>query len=42
MNDFDIQGDANRAMDIILRGGLAIIPSYVGYVILGATTEAIN
>ena len=29
-------------MDVILSGGIAIIPSYVGYVILGATTEAIN
>ena len=42
MNVFDIQGDARRAMDVILDGGIAIIPSYVGYVILGATTEAIN
>jgi tRNA A37 threonylcarbamoyladenosine synthetase subunit TsaC/SUA5/YrdC len=42
MNVFDIQGDARRAMDVILGGGIAIIPSYVGYVILGATTEAIN
>ena len=42
MNVFDIQGDAKRAMDVILGGGIAIIPSYVGYVILGATTEAIN
>ncbi|NKB20516.1 MAG: hypothetical protein GKS01_08455 [Alphaproteobacteria bacterium] len=42
MSVFDIQGDARRAMDVILDGGIAIIPSYVGYVILGATTEAIN
>jgi tRNA A37 threonylcarbamoyladenosine synthetase subunit TsaC/SUA5/YrdC len=42
MSVFDIQGDAKRAMDVILSGGIAIIPSYVGYVILGATTEAIN
>lgn len=42
MSAFDIQGDAKRAMDVILSGGIAIIPSYVGYVILGATTEAIN
>jgi len=42
MSAFDIQGDAKRAMDVILNGGIAIIPSYVGYVILGATTEAIN
>ena len=42
MSVFDIQGDARRAMDVILGGGIAIIPSYVGYVILGATTEAIN
>ena len=42
MSLFDIQGDARRAMDVILSGGIAIIPSSVGYVILGATTEAIN
>jgi tRNA A37 threonylcarbamoyladenosine synthetase subunit TsaC/SUA5/YrdC len=42
MSTFDIQGDAKRAMDVILNGGIAIIPSYVGYVLLGATTEAIN
>jgi tRNA A37 threonylcarbamoyladenosine synthetase subunit TsaC/SUA5/YrdC len=42
MSAFDIQSDARRTMDVILSGGIAIIPSYVGYVILGATTESIN
>ncbi|MBK20673.1 MAG: hypothetical protein CMM52_17715 [Rhodospirillaceae bacterium] len=39
---FDIEGDARRAMDVVLGGGIAIIPTTVGYVILGATTDAIN
>ena len=42
MSLFDIEKDALRAMDVVLGGGIAIIPTYVGYVILGATTEAIN
>ena len=29
-------------MDVVLDGGIAIIPTTVGYVILGATTDAIN
>ena len=42
MSLFDIEKDALRAMDVVLGGGIAIVPTYVGYVILGATTEAIN
>ena len=42
MSIFDYDGDAQRAMDVVLGGGIAIIPTSVGYVILGATTEAIN
>ena len=42
MSLFDIKKDALRAMDVVLGGGIAIIPTYVGYVILGATTDAIN
>lgn len=42
MSLFDIKKDALRAMDVVLGGGIAIIPTHVGYVILGATTEAIN
>lgn len=42
MSIYDYDGDAQRAMDVVLGGGIAIIPTSVGYVILGATTEAIN
>ena len=42
MNVFDYEGDARRAMDVVLGGGIAVIPSTVGYVILAATTDAIN
>ena len=42
MSIFDYDGDAERAMEVVLGGGIAIIPSSVGYVILGATTDAIN
>jgi tRNA A37 threonylcarbamoyladenosine synthetase subunit TsaC/SUA5/YrdC len=42
MRIFDYEGDARRAMDVVLDGGVAIIPTTVGYVILGATTDAIN
>ena len=42
MSVFDYSGDAERAMDVVLKGGIAIIPTTVGYVILGATTDAIN
>lgn len=39
---FDYEGDAARVMDVLLGGGIAIVPTTVGYVILGTTTEAIN
>ena len=42
MSMYDYDGDAQRAMDVVTDGGIAIIPSSVGYVILGATTDAIN
>ena len=42
MSSFNVKKDADRAMDVVLNGGIAIIPTFVGYVILGATTEAIN
>lgn len=42
MRVFDYEGDAKRAMEVVLDGGIAIIPTTVGYVILGATTDAIN
>lgn len=42
MDMFDFEGDSRRAMDAVLQGGIAIIPTSVGYVILAARTEAIN
>ena len=39
---FDYQADAARAIDAVMSGGIAIIPTTVGYVILAATTQAIN
>lgn len=42
MSAYDYNGDAKRAMNVVLGGGIAIIPTSVGYVILAATTEAIN
>ncbi len=42
MSPFDYQADAARAMEVVLKGGIAIIPTTVGYVILATTTEAIG
>jgi tRNA A37 threonylcarbamoyladenosine synthetase subunit TsaC/SUA5/YrdC len=42
MDVFDYEGDARRAMEVVLGGGIAVIPTTVGYVILAATTRAIN
>lgn len=42
MSIFDYDGDAERAMDAVLAGGIAIIPTSVGYVILATTPDAIN
>jgi len=42
MTPFDYQADAARTMEIVLNGGIAIIPTTVGYVILATTTEAIG
>lgn len=42
MSIYDFDGDAERAMNVVLGGGIAIIPTSVGYVILAATTDAIN
>lgn len=42
MTPFDYQADAARTMEVVLNGGIAIIPTTVGYVILATTTEAIG
>ena len=30
MSSFNIKKDADRAMDVVLNGGIAIIPTFVG------------
>jgi tRNA A37 threonylcarbamoyladenosine synthetase subunit TsaC/SUA5/YrdC len=42
MTPFDYETDAKRAMEVVLDGGIAIIPTTVGYVIVATTTEAIG
>lgn len=42
MTPFDYEADAARAMEAVLDGGIAIIPTTVGYVIIATTTEAIG
>ena len=42
MNVFDYEADAQRVMKVILGGGIGIIPTTVGYVILAADADAIN
>ena len=42
MNSFDYEADAQRVMTVILDGGIGIIPTTVGYVILAADADAIN
>jgi tRNA A37 threonylcarbamoyladenosine synthetase subunit TsaC/SUA5/YrdC len=41
MNLFDVEADAKRVYEVLTDGGIAIIPTDVGYVILGVTSEAI-
>ena len=42
MRVFDYEGDARRAMEVVLGGGIAVIPTTVGYVMLAATAPAID
>ena len=42
MTPFDYEADAARAMEAVLDGGIAIIPTTVGYVIVATTTDAIG
>ena len=42
MNFFDVENDARRAFDTLMAGGAAIIPTYVGYAIVGISEEAID
>ena len=41
MSLFDVEGDARRVYDVLVGGGIGIVPSDVGYVILGVGSEAI-
>ena len=40
-NLFDVEADARRVYEVLVGGGIGIIPSDVGYVILGVTSGAI-
>lgn len=42
MQPFDFEDDARRAIDVVMAGGIAVVPTTVGYVILAADTAAIN
>lgn len=41
MSLFDVEADARRVYEVLADGGVGIIPTDVGYVILGVTSEAI-
>ena len=41
MNAFDVDFDARRVYEVLVDGGIGIIPTDVGYVILGITSQAI-
>lgn len=41
MSLFDYEGDAQRVYDILKQGGISVIPSHVGYVIVACEPEAI-
>lgn len=41
MSLFDVEADARRVYDVLVGGGIGIIPTDVGYVILGVTSAAI-
>ena len=41
MNVFDVDSDARRVYEVLVDGGIGIIPTDVGYVILGITSQAI-
>ena len=41
MNVFDVDSDAQRVYEVLVDGGIGIIPTDVGYVILGITSRAI-
>ncbi len=41
MSLFDVEADARRVYEILAGGGIGIVPTDVGYVILGVTSQAI-
>ena len=42
MSRFDIAGDARRTIDIIKRGGIAIVPNDTGYACCGASMDPLK
>ena len=42
MSRFDIAGDARRTIDIIKRGGIAIVPNDTGYACCGASMDPLR
>ncbi len=42
MSFYDVGNDARRTYDTLMAGGAAIIPTYVGYAIVGISEEAID
>ena len=41
MSLLDVEADARRVYEVLAGGGIGIIPSDVGYVIVGITSQAI-
>ena len=41
MTVFDYEADARRVYDVLKQGGISVIPSHVGYVIVACDPEAV-
>ena len=41
MTIFDYDGDAQRVYDVLHNGGIGVIPTYVGYVIVACEPDAV-
>ena len=42
MSTLDIQGDARRAIDVIKKGGIALVPNDTGYALCGASMDPLK
>jgi tRNA A37 threonylcarbamoyladenosine synthetase subunit TsaC/SUA5/YrdC len=42
MSSLDIRGDARRVIDVVKRGGIAILPNDVGYAMCGASMDPLR